>query len=139
MAGLVVGGVECVVEEDLVTFGHLVVPLRDILVFGVAKETELVVAYERRAEESGYRETRGAVKSRATMTLALHGDHDLLIAWLRQRMPDRWRGYEATAKEVIEGRAPPAPARAIPWARIVTGVMLAFIAFMFIGVLLAMR
>jgi len=119
MAGLVVGGVECTVEADRVTFGHVVIPLGDIVAFGVATDPgELVVAYERRAEESGYRETRGAVRTRPTMTLALHGDHDLLIAWLRQRVPERWRGYEETAKEVIEGRAPVAPARPVGWGRL---------------------
>lgn len=108
MARLVVGGVDCYVDETEVTLGHIVVPFRDLVAFGICEGTqEMLFLYDRRSD-AGYRD-RGA-GNRAMVALELEGDVESLTVLLRARTRARnaWRGRHATVEAVL-GEPPPAP------------------------------
>ena len=142
MARLVVGGVDCAVEDGELTIGHVVIPFRDLLACGIADSSrELIVAYERRAPvEVGYRDQRAKGKP-ATVTVPLSGDAEVLMSLLREYAPHAWRGYCMTADDVLGGnersgeRAPP-----IQWGRWIVwgaGVVVGVLFTLFVSVWLA--
>ena len=108
MARLVVGGVECFVEETQVTLGHVVIPLRDLVAFGIAERARKVVfAYVRRGPELGYRDQPSGKP--ATVSLQLNGDFESLAVLLRARAREAWRGRHDTVEGVLGEDAPEPP------------------------------
>ena len=121
MARLVVGGVDSFVDETQVTLGHVVIPLGDLVAFGIVESTkEMVFAYDRRTTDGSYRER--ATAKRAMVTLALDGDAESLAVLLRARARGAWRGRHPTV-EALLGEEPPAAIDLRPqWRRLALSV-----------------
>jgi hypothetical protein len=135
---LLVGGVECSVDHVEVALGHIIVPVRDIVAFGVSRiPAQVVVIYERRAAERGYRDPRAGKPS--TVTVDLTGDYESLITLLRQRAPDKWRGHRDAPSEIagepipLPQPEPPRPLRV--FARLVRVVSLVLLGLLLLFVL----
>lgn len=131
MARLVVGGVDCYVDETEVTLGHVVIPFRDLVAFGICDGTqEMLFLYDRRAPDAGYRDRRAG--KRAMVALALEGDIESLSVLLRARTRARnvWRGRQATVEAVL-GEPPPAPIqRRSPLARVDASIIVTVVLFL---------
>ena len=137
MARLVVGGVDCFVDETQATLGHVVVPLRDLVAFGIVERTqEMVFAYDRRSGDGSYRERPTA--KRALVTLDLEGDAESLAVLVRARARGAWRGRHPTL-EALLGEEPPAAIDRRPlWRKMAFSVGIT-VAIFLVGCLLLVR
>lgn len=128
MARLVVGGVECFVDEAQLTLGHVVIPIRDVVAFGfVEGKRQMVIAYDRRGPELSYRE-RGAGR-RAMVTLAMSREAESLAVLLRAHAREAWRGRHATVEDVL-GEEPPAAIEPRPlWRRVDPSIAITVVIF----------
>ena len=120
MATFVVGGIECTVDERELALGHLVIPLSDLVAFGIGRDpAEVVFSYERRGPDSGYRGHREQGSGKPVTTkIPAHGEVGSLIALLRKRAPQAWCGEHESAAVLLGERPPTPPPRPLPWRRI---------------------
>lgn len=119
MATFAVGGIECTLDERELALGHVVIPLADVVSFGLAREpAEVVFVYERRGPDSGYRDRDGGPSKPITLKIPAHGEVGALVALLRQRIPQAWCGEHESAEVLLGERPPTPPPRPLPWKRI---------------------
>lgn len=120
MATFVVGGIECTVDERQLALGHVVIPLTDLVAFGIAREpAEVVITYQRRGPDSGYRGHRDPASGKPLTTkIPAHGEVGSLVALLRKRAPQAWCGEHESAEVLLGERPPTPPPKPLPWRRI---------------------